>query len=659
MTKFVKKNRIILFIVINFIIFLILIGKLFKIQFIDYKLYKEKFNNIAYLKQTKINAPRGNIYDRNFNLLVENTIIKTINYKKKDNTSFQKELEIAKLLAEKLEIDYSKLTTRDLKEFFIADQKENSNNLITENEMNQYKKKILSNDDIKKLKLQRITEESLNIYENRKEEIYLYFLMNTGYSKTEKVLKYYATDKEYAYISENEDILNGVFASVYYERDYIYNDILKGIYGKIGNIPSEESDYYLKKDYELNSIVGTSFIEKQYEEYLKGTNEEYSLTRNGTKTILEKEKSGNDLILTIDIDIQKKLENIVNKNINLAKKSISTKYFDKLFVVISNPNNGEILALSGKNIININNGYKVINYDHGIISDSITVGSIVKGATMYTGYKYNAVKIGEKRLDRCIKISGVKEKCSWSSYLGTISDVKAIAQSSNAYQFLTAINLTGSKYTYNVALNNVDTSFTKFRDTFKEFGLGTISGIDLPNEKVGYKGTKLDAGTLLDFSIGQFDNYTTLEVLTYVNTVATGKKTVPHLLKHVYESTTNFSNLIYSYDEKNEQSLNAKYLGKIQEGFKEVIKNGTGRNYTNKNACGKTGTAESFLDTNNDNKIDTKTYTKTFVMYYPCEKPKYSVAILAPNIGHEATSSYIYPITLNISKEISNFLFNF
>ena len=87
---------------------------------------------------------------------------------------------------------------------------------------------------------------------------------------------------------------------------------------------------------------------------------------------------------------------------------------------------------------------------------------------------------------------------------------------------------------------------------------------------------------------------------------------------------------------------------------------GTGRNYIDINisAAGKTGTSETFVDTNGDGKIDTRTISTAFIMYAPFENPQYSVVSLSPNISRsDGSSSYKYALNLRVNRKIVNYLF--
>ena len=107
-------------------------------------------------------------------------------------------------------------------------------------------------------------------------------------------------------------------------------------------------------------------------------------------------------------------------------------------------------------------------------------------------------------------------------------------------------------------------------------------------------------------------------------------------------------------------SLESKYLDRLQEAMHLATTGGTARNYilSKYNPAGKTGTSETFIDTNNDGIMDTKTTSIAFVGYAPYDNPMYSVVVLAPNIYVEKEYNYskVY-ITRYISQGITNFLF--
>ena len=178
--------------------------------------------------------------------------------------------------------------------------------------------------------------------------------MNNGFSYEIKTIKDKGlTDSEISIICDNIAKLRGVFIDYNYERDYIYNETLKSILGNISNIPYEEKDYYLDQGYQLNDMVGVSYLEKQYEKYLKGEKGKYTIKNNKIVKVSDG-KRGKDIVLTIDIDIQKELDRILGEELINAKNDPNTSLFNSIYVVIKDPSSGDILAMSGKGIITRN-----------------------------------------------------------------------------------------------------------------------------------------------------------------------------------------------------------------------------------------------------------------------------------------------------------------
>ena len=72
-------------------------------------------------------------------------------------------------------------------------------------------------------------------------------------------------------------------------------------------------------------------------------------------------------------------------------------------------------------------------------------------------------------------------------------------------------------------------------------------------------------------------------------------------------------------------------------------------------AAGKTGTSQSFIDTNNDGVIDTETITSSFVGYLPADNPKMSIIVVSPNSSHPGSSTdFASLVTLRITKAVTN-----
>ncbi|MEG0994428.1 MAG: penicillin-binding protein 2 [Bacilli bacterium] len=643
-------------------LFGLLLSNVFYLTIIKNSYYKEQLNKMTNVLVSGDSAVRGKIYDRNHNLLVDNISRPAITYKKDKNISQNMEIKIVSKLAKILDLSTDNLSNIHLKEYYMLKYKEKVDSLITDREIDKYNKKQLTNDDLTNLKLSRIDLKKLNLSNEVKKEAYIYYLMNNGYSYKEKVIKEKAvSDKEIAYIKENIGKLKGINIVNKFERIYPYNDTFKKILGNIGNIPFENKEYYLKNGYTIFDIVGLSYLEKQYDNYLRGTNAIYKKVNNKTLELVKEAKRGNDLVLSIDINLQKRVDDIIKEEIIATKFEPNTYYFNNSNVVIIEPNTGEILAMSGKSLIN--NDFH--DYTEGIFLNPMTVGSVVKGASMLVGYNNNGVKIGEVKLDECIKIAATPKKCSHMT-LGYINDLEALAFSSNVYQFKSAIKVGKGVYNYNGPLKLDSNVFNIYRNTFKEFGLGVKTGIDLPIESLGYTSKSTLSGHLLDFVMGQFDTYTPIQLSQYINTFASDKKRIaPTILKTVYKGRDDFKlkDSVYKQTPKvlNTVKTDDIYFNRVLEGLKYTtnLSNGTANGYIYSNlGSGKTGTSQSFLDTNSDGVIDKETISTAFVGFMPSNNPKFSIAVTSPNVSFSNNYYFISQVTKRISHKISSILLN-
>lgn len=660
----IMNRRFGLIIVLLISIYLVIGCRLFNLQILKNSEYNDKLAMATEKTIESTSAPRGRIYDRNHKLLVDNEGIKTIYYKKQNGITTKEEIELAYEVSNNIDIDYSKIDDNKLKDFYYKSHYKECRKKITDEEWDLYNKRKLNDKDIDKLIYERLDDEISEYTDSDKKAAYIYYLMNKGYSYAEKVIKNSdVTDAEYAYISENIDNLKGFNTKLDWERVYLYGDTFKSILGNVSSntqgIPSELSEDYLKRGYTLDDRVGISYLEYQYEDYLRGTKAKYRLLSDNSYELVSEGKRGNDIVLTIDIELQKYLEEVLSNEVLNAKGEPGTQYYNRSFAIVSDPNTGEILAMAGKQAVLKDGYYQIVDYTPGIVTLPVTPGSVVKGASMMVGYKYGAIDIGTVLNDECIKIKDTPLKCSWQT-MGPIDDIYALQNSSNVYQYKIAIKVGNGSYEYNQGLALDESAFDKYREMYAEFGLGEKTGIDLPVESLGFMGKSRLPGHLLDFSIGQYDTYTPIQLSQYINTIANnGVRLKPYLLKEVYkpsDSGDTFGSLIYKANvtELGKLSVEKKYIDRVREGFSAVVTRGLGYGYMGNytNSAGKTGTSQSFIDTDGDGKVDTETITSSFVGYSPSDNPKMSIVVVSPDIS--VPDSTTYGVTRNISAQIVN-----
>ncbi len=660
----ITNKRFSWFLGIILVVFLVILFKMIDVMLIDEKMYEEKLDSLTYATFLGSSSPRGRIYDRNLNIIVDNKSLKTITYKKEKGVTNADMIALAYKVAPHLELDISKVTDRMKREFYYFKNPKICEKLVSNKEKEKVAQRKMTTRELEELKIKRISVEELNKFtDDDLEAAYLYYLMNKGYTYEEKTIKSDVTDKEYAYISENNAELEGFNTKIDWVRVYPYGDTFRSILGSVSSssqgIPAEQKDYYLDKGYSLNDRVGLSYIEKQYEDYLKGEKAVYEVVNSHETKLIKEGSRGKDIVLSIDINLQKEVERIIDEQVRRAKKEANTDYYDHSSVVIADPNTGEILAMASRKIVN----GEMIDNTTSILTSPITPGSVVKGASMLVGYNTGAVKIGEYIKDECIKVAGAPEKCSSVKTLGTINDITALAKSSNVYQFKIAIRVNGQEYFRGMKLNFNQQAFDTYRNMYHSFGLGVKTGIDLPLESTGVTTKDVSAGNLLDFVMGQYETYTPLQLVQYVSTIANGKDRLAlHLLKEVHSASENeeIGKLESTKEKEVLNSIDTKeeYMNRVKEGFYAVMNSsgGYGVGYIDRGyePAGKTGTSQSFVDTDGDRKIDTETITSSFVGYYPASNPKVAFVVTSPNSSHpNSNTNFASLVTYRITQQVS------
>ncbi|MEC0763339.1 penicillin-binding protein 2 [Bacillus haynesii] len=651
-----------------FIIFTIVVVRLGMVQIV----FGEDYTNEVQ-KQEEVDVstsvPRGKIYDRNLNTIVKNKPMNAITYTRTSSTSQEDKLKIAKKLAEMIKIDTDKITERDKKDYWILTRPKKAEKLITDQNRKKVKDGKLKEDDLYQLQLDRITEDKLNeLTDQDLKVLAIKRQMDSGYALTPQYIKNKdVTAKEMAVVSEHLDELPGVDVTSDWKRDYPYNGLLRTMIGSISDsnegLPKSLLDHYLSLGYNRNDRVGKSYLEAEYENVLQGQKEKVKNITNKSGDIVDKEvisegKSGKDLVLTIDVDMQKEIEKIIEDELKSAKARHSAPLLDRAFVVMMDPRNGEVLSIAGKQLKNESGKLKVDDYALGAMTSSYAMGSAVKGATVLTGLQTGAINLNTTFLDEPLYIGKGNPKKSWASNLGTLGIQRALEKSSNVFMFKTAIALGKGQYKPRQPLDLQTKAFDTFRYYFSQFGLGVKTGIDLPNEASGYKGSQKLPGFLLDYSIGQYDTYTPLQLAQYVSTIANGGyRMKPQLVKEIREpdSKKGIGAVTQSVQPEvlNKLDMSDQYIKEVQNGFRRVMTKGTAAGQfasASYKPAGKTGTAQSFYDGPDKSKTGTPTYNTTLVAYAPYDNPEVAISVVVPWVYNDYGQRY--SITNEIGRKV-------
>ncbi len=417
------------------------------------------------------------------------------------------------------------------------------------------------------------------------------------------------------------------------------NNILTGI-----NIDEDTKRYYPNSNLASQIIgfcgsdnQGLDGIEAKYDNELKG--EKGSIQRHtdarGGEIGEEGENyvpavDGNDLVLTIDLNIQ----SIVEKY--LEEACIDNECTDGGNVVIMNPQNGDILAMATYPSYNLNEPYEPYtdelkqNWDsmsgadkttalqavwrNKAIADTYEPGSVFKLITASAALEEGITDTDNEGEFCCtggIEVAGVRIKC-WRYYRphGSESLRQALMNSCNPV----FIGL-GQKL-------GVETYYKYL----EKFGLLKTTGIDLPGEagSIFLAKDKVGPVELATISFGQRFEITPIQLVTAVSAIANGGTSIkPRVVKQIINSKTNeITNIPV---EKNETVISKETSEKVLSMMESVVSEGTGKNakVAGYRIGGKTGTSEDGVNTNK--------YVTSFLGVAPIDNPQVVILVTLYN----------------------------
>ncbi len=554
-----------------------------------------------------VDAVRGEITDRNYKQLVYNKNVICATYYSVKGIKDQEIKAIVRFLTTNCKVDISSVTKREKKDYLIMKDPKYVESLITKSE----KKALESDDDYStkyyNLELKRISDDILK-KKLSNNDIKYYKLYSTIKQCTSgsAVLLQGISVKEASIIAENSTLLRGIQVTSDWERAFgvsLMHQTLGRLTTKKQGLPATLKDRLLALDYTNDARVGTSGIEQSYEDILKGVPSTYQLTygTNGTPQVSQVSEgtNGANVQLSIDYDIQKNISNYIDKQLQAHRGEPFNKH---IYCILEDPKTGEIIAMVGRQMDRKTG--KIIDYSAGNYYSAYLIGSTMKAAVVYTAFKNHVIKPNHYESDgpEGLKIAGTATKHSWrKSGLGNLTEVSALAYSSNIWMMKVIIKLAGGHYQYNRPLKINPIGFTKLRNGAGELGLGVKTGIDINGEALGYRGKGTNPGLLLNFAIGQYDTYTNVQLATYATTLANGGvRLKPHLYKSSY--TVDDDGEIVTLNQAKKQVMDdvsdhKTAFAQIKKGMKAVVSYGTlasqmaGFKY---NVWAKTGTAEDY-----------------------------------------------------------------
>ena len=675
-------NRYLILSIITFLVSIVFIIRLFNLQIVDGKEYREKSER-RMLRTEVITAPRGEIVDRNGVILATSKLSFNVELYKVNVTAEEQNdalVKLIKILEENGDTISSSFPINDSKSGFNFESQEDENKwkeemgFDTSLDFNQVIEKY-----IEKFELSAYDRDTQIKIIQIKYEGNL-----NGYSLfTSATIAKNISEKSHALIEEDIYELYGVNIVSVPIRYYPNGNFASHILGYVGKISSTE--YKEKKDegYNVNSIVGKSGVELSFEKYLKGEDGENKVETDlqgntSTKTTTKKAVAGNTLTLTIDYRLQKAAEESLKNTISglndgtLVGKTVADA--DAGAVVVLDVKTGEVLAMASYPDYDINSlvrglsseEWNKLNNDplkpmyNRTISGRYSPGSTYKMLVGIAGLMNNKITVDEKILDPGIYPYGHKPKCWIYSYYGM----------THGYVNLTeALKGSCNCYFYEVGRRIGIDEIVKYS---KMFGLGEKTGIELDNEAKGSiagenrKDSEWYLGMTLSAAIGQSDNaYTPIQLANYISTIANGgtlnkvsiiKKVTNEetsqdvSMSEIEEYTSNYTGVNF---ETKKTSIDPSYINAIKEGMRAVTNDMGGTSYSlfkdsQIEVAGKTGTSQLGNGSNNG----------IFVGFAPYDDPEIAVVAIIEN-GAEGTytAHVVRPIMdeyFNISTDEKN-----
>lgn len=409
--------------------------------------------------------------------------------------------------------------------------------------------------------------------------------------------------------------LDGVMVDEDYKRYYPYGSLASKVIGFTGS--------------DNQGVIG---LEVKYEEYLKGINGTILTLTTAYGVEIENAaedritpRPGNDLYLTLDVNIQKYAE-------QAAYKVMEAKGADNVKLIVMNPNNGEIYAMVNAPEFDLNNPYNLINeiaqdyvgetlsseklnellngmWRNACISDTYEPGSAFKIVTTTAALEEKVLSLddrffcpGYKRVeDRIIR-------CHKAGGHGSQSFVEGIMNSCNPV-FMEVGARVGVKKTY---------------EYYKKLGLFNKTGVDIPGEANSIMHDIEDIGAveLATMSFGQSFQITPLQLLTAASAIINGGTLVtPHFGREIRSRDGRLIKTL-TYETK-ENVISKETSETMKQLLEAVVSGGTGKRayLPGFRVGGKTATSEKLPRRSGK-------YISSFIGFAPADDPQVIALVL-------------------------------
>ena len=469
-----------------------------------------------------------------------------------------------------------------------------------------------------------------------------------GNTASPVLLKSRLTQEEMLIFLSRQTDFPGVVLTRSAEREYRDGAIFSHLIGYEGKIRQQELDDY--PEYGLSDMIGKEGIEKSYESFLRGKNGADRVEVDALGKIKKELGSvqpvpGNDIILHIDAELQKKI-------FDSLSMLLETKNLKRAAAVAMNPETGGVLAL-----------VSLPSYDNNLFSGGIDQKHYEELLTDDARPLFNRAVSGEYPPGSTIKpvvaaaalAEGVVNEHTEIESRGGISIGKFFFGDWKAHGFTDirrAIAVSSDVYFYSVGggYGSVPGLGMRRMKAYEEFfGYGKKTGIDIPGEADGFLpdpdwkqrrfGERWYIGDDYHAAIGQgFVTATPLQILNSIATIGNGGiLREPRLVSHIRDASGKLSPVESPVVRRD--FVDANILRIVREGMRETVTEGTAQSLRDLPVAvaGKTGTAQ--FGTGKDTH-------GWFVSFAPYEKPEIALIVLVEGQGEEGYNAV--PVTKEV-----------
>ena len=539
-----KKGRFIAMVIIFVCLTAVFVFTLAKNQLIDGK--TETASNTASVETTEVKATRGQIFDRNGNVIVGNRQGNDVVFNAAEFPEYSKQEERNKLIKSLIDLfetnnvewnDDMPIVLDANGNYQFAEDREKDIATMKSRDILRLNKYATADDCMNEL-IERYKLEGYSKSDARKIASVCYEMKINNFNSANPYT--FATDVSdlvASVIKENSVFYKGVDVQIVNYREYPDGTLAPHIIGVTGVISAEEYAELKNDGYGMDDIVGKTGIEQLYEKQLKGKNGKKIVTTalDGTQTVVtEGLENGDNVFLTLDAGLQKVTQDALADKIN----SLDSANKGGGAAVVMNCKTGEVLAIATYPSYDLNSYYK--DYDK-LVKDANSplfnralLSTYAPGSTAKVSTAIGILEEGVADENSTIECTGTYKYglvCNNNPDTTTIDIRTAIQDSCNIYFYHFGGELLGIE------------KMNMYREML---GLGQPTGIELYEntgvlDSPSYRaslGQKWQTGFSLQSAIGQAGNlFTPLQLCNYVSTIANGgTRYSAHLIKSVYSA---------------------------------------------------------------------------------------------------------------------------